>query len=225
MAYRHNYQRRRNRRFRRGRYTRKQPSMGTQAWNLAKRAATQVVKYYVNTERKYIDGGIAGEVNTTGAVTFINGLAQGTTVLQRVGDQVKFTSLHLKYFMGHNAAGAQDQYIRIIALIDFQVNGVIATVAQILESAIVNAHREIDFSRRFHVLYDKMHAMAPAGASTNNINDVYLKMDLKPEYFGTAATIAAINTGAVYILTISNIATASEPPTINIQTRMRFIDN
>ncbi len=191
------------------------------SWELAKRAAHQVVKYYVNTEKKFVDTNHVATISSTASIATLIGLSQGLTAITRIGDQVRFTSVQYRLLLSQHAS-AVETTVRLMVILDRQPNNAIATIANILESATVTGLREIGTGRRFHVLHDRLFAMSSAG--TTRINDKwYRKINIKTEYNADNGTVADITTNNIFFFLLSDEGT--NVPNADIRFRLRYIDN
>lgn len=213
-----------NKRVGRRRRPRRKPASTSSslAWALAKRAATSVIKGYVNTERKYFDTSLNGAISSTPTIdTLVGGMVQGTSDVNRIGSQVKFTALTYNYRFDINAS-ASLSFIRVVVGIDYQPNGAHPTVTDVLETGTIPALRQKDTGKRFHILSDKVHTMSING-NRGVYKTNYINLDLKTEFDGNAGSIADVSTNNLFFIVFSNEPTNS--PNAVMNWRLRYIDN
>ncbi len=196
-------------------------SSARMSWELAKRAAHQVVKLYVNTEKKFNDTAFVTTVSSTASIFTIADLVQGLTAITRVGDQVRWVNMMYNMTIKMHAS-ATETNLRLMLILDRQPNNAVATVAQVLETSSVTGLREINTGKRFYVYHDKVFSMSSAGETALS-EQYYRKINVKTEFNANAGTVADISTNNIFFLLISDEAT--NVPSVNLQIRMRYIDN
>lgn len=157
--------------------------------NLAKR----VKRLEAGVEHKVIDTLIASSAFTTTASgtgkTVINLLPQGDSNVERDGDTVLITSVHLKLIFNADTA-SDNNMIRVMLVCDKQCNGVAADIDLVLtdtsaQDAMV-APRETQGRQRFHVYCDKIFRINKQGEDFQYVN-IFKKLNLKVNY-GLAQT-------------------------------------
>lgn len=188
----------------------------------------------LNTEKKYIDA--SGTANgSTGSVTFLNGLTNGTNSQQRVGQSVRFVNLSLRLaYAGH---ATEDIWYRYMLVHDKSPHGVSPAITTILNADSINSHRNLDYTSRFTVLCDKVLFLpAGSGAIDGGFTNVFIDLakkakansKLKSKYesnYGLSNTglIGDVSEGAFYLVQTSSSAT--NEPIFSWESRMRFLDN
>lgn len=184
-------------------------------------------------EKKVIDTTLATyNLVNTGTVTLINGVATGTDFTQRIGRKINCTSVQLRAFFQVTSTTASETDmtpVRVMLVYDSQTNGVIPTIADILNEASATSFMNLNNRERFRVLYDKMTtipAFNVTAATQNSTNvptlNVYKKCWIPVIFEGTAATIGSIASGAIYLVTLSNGATNNV--VLDASMRVRFED-
>lgn len=159
----------------------------------------------------------------------LNGIAQGTTDVTRIGNKITVTSIHLRllvavddwlgaYFNGVNC--------RIIVYVDRQCNGLAAAVTDILKTASILSWRNLDQADRFQILKDKIYTGTP-GASNDAHSGAcakiykWNKLIRVPIHFsGTTGATTEIRSNNIGILCISDTAAAN----CTIFSRIRYLD-
>lgn len=193
-------------------------------------------------------------LSTTGTVTLLNGIQEGTSFFNRVGRRIEMKSLH---FVGNldttgNAAGVDD-YIRIMIIYDQQPTGTNPASTEFLQD-VDNAGTltttsysglNLNFRDRFTILMDHRIGVArDGGSSTDGVTEIaggsttensntsqfnrYIRMrGLLTQYKQTAnpAAIGDITTGALYLFTLGKIAVGTAGYNLAFKTRLRFADS
>lgn len=181
------------------------------------------LKSVINVEKKYLDLITAGALPSTGGtLALLNGCTLGDTATNRDGQSVKFVSLNFKGSLAMNNS-AETTFVRIAFVIDRQPNAGTTTVSNIWSSATPTALRGIGTGYRYHVLKDMQFALSNGGRES-----VYFEKTLKLRFHTRYNTsnngdVTDIVTNALYMVYLSDQATNT--PTLNINTRLRFIDN
>ncbi len=216
-----------------GRYPRykkvKRPMFGRldkAAYSMAKKALS-----LINTEFKLKDTVELGLVivDGVGVIKQLTNVAQGDTNVTREGNSIKIVSIYTK-FMFHINASASSSQVRCMLILDTQTNGAIYTTDDLLESVAnltsLISPRNTDNAHRFRVLYDKMVVLnqnITAVSSTTRFLKVYKKVDLHMRYATNVGDITDLTQNSISVLLISNEATNT--PTVDINFRLRFLDN
>lgn len=182
-----------------------------------------MLKGLVNTEQKYSD--LANQsitVSTTPTVNCIDGISLGTTATSRLGQSIKVTSFYISGNMSINAS-ATETFIRLLVAIDHQSNATQAAFTDVMTLADVFSPRLIGNARRFTVLVDKRFALS-ANGSENKQFRIYKKRAFHVTYnTGNVGNYTDIQTNCLTVFWVSNEAT--NKPTVNFMTRLRFVDN
>nr|QXP07659.1 MAG: putative capsid protein [Arizlama virus] len=187
-------------------------------------------------EKKYIDIALANYAgDTTGSVTPLNVCNEGTGVSQRIGRKTCLKSVQVRGMIQTTDEIVANNMVRLMLVWDKQVNGVTATIAEILSAATSASFMNLDNRERFVVLWDKHFSLgqvsntatqAFSSGQTSHVVNKYKK--LPPGSFsiydGTGAGIADINTGALYLVTIGMQA-AGAGATCSLATRVRYTDS
>lgn len=207
------------RRYRRGRKT----SWGGTAWNLAKKAASSVVKYYLNPEYKFLDWGNStiSPGNSTGEVYGDpSWLAAGTSEITRTGNTIKITSMQFHAIATINNSATVTN-IRMVLVSDISSDGVAPTYADIFENISTQAFVNRDYGRRFRILMDK-HIVVDKDRPQRVVK-WYSRMQHHIKYLDGSASDSALGQGAIYAVFLSSETTNT--PTISVKTRARYLDN
>lgn len=182
-------------------------------------------------ERKAIDYASAiYDCDTTGSVTVINLIGQGSDFGQRIGRQVTCTAIQMEGHIQGQLTGNASK-CRVMFIWDSQPNGVLATVNQILSNSTAASFMNLNFRDRFKVLMDHnvalqgyLEAANATGASTVSNISFYKRIFYKTTFSGTTATIGDIQTGALLMLTVGDNAPGAGFQLIGAM-RLRYIDS
>jgi len=196
------------------------------------RAANVAYRGYIGMgrrfEQKFKDLAITPNANTTGAVSLLNGIQQGTTPSTRIGSVVMMTKLQLRMTAAVVPTTGVDQQVRILIVYDRQTNGAALTGALVLTNFDTTAFQLLENRDRFIVLYDQT---VNLNASAESGSDKYITRELSlhlPAVFiagaGTADTIADIKTGSLYFMTVGTEAAGATAATVDVGARLWFND-
>lgn len=219
MAYR-NYRRRRFNR--RRNYRRKSSSFGSTAWNLAKKAASGVVKYYLNPEYKFLEWSNTTFQPSTTPQVFgdPSWLAAGTSDITRTGNMIKVTSMQAKMLLTRNTASTLTQ-VRCVWFYAIAPDGQLPSFSSIFETNSPTAYINKDSTIDYKILYDKLFLLDVYHPQREV--KIYKKLQHHIKYLDSNAGDASLGNGAIYFACISNEPTNT--PTVQVKSRMRFLDN
>jgi len=190
-------------------------------------------------ETGYVDLALAGyPFDTTGSVTLLNTVAQGTTVNTRVGKKMIMKGLQVRG-LSQNGSTALINDCAVIIVYDKRPTGALPAVTDFLVTASSNAFNNDANSGRFRILKREDFVLignttqAAPPVSNGNITeksacdeDWYLDLKSLPTVFkalGTGA-IADIEEGALYLVTVGNTAAGTAAATLFTGFRLRFSD-
>lgn len=190
-------------------------------WGLAKKAASGVVKYYLNPEYKFLDN--SGSITPTSSGQIISGnslIGQGDTNSTRDGNSIKITSwLHRHSLEKHASATATR--VRLIWFYDISSAGAVPAVLDVLETASTLSPMNKLNGARFKIVKDSHFTLSTDKPLIQT--QFYKKMQHHIKYLDTTANTTSLGQGPLYVLAISSEATNT--PTLNYSSRMRFLDN
>lgn len=188
-------------------------------------------------EKGYVDVALAGyALDTTGSVTLLNTIAQGASVNQRVGKKVILKGLQGR---GLSQAGSTATINDVAWMIvyDKRPTGALPAVTDVLVTASSNSLNNDNNAGRFRILkrVDRVLIGNPSltGAVANALTDCVAAsedfwLDLKsaPTTYKAAATggIGDIEEGALYLVTVGNVAAGTAAATLFESFRVRFLD-
>jgi len=182
-------------------------------------------------ENNYVDLARAQyQCDTTGSVTLLNTVAQGTSVNQRVGKKWVMKSLQMRGFV-QNGSTAVSNWASYMIVYDKKPTGSLPAVTDILVTANSQAFNNDNNTDRFRIVrrWDNYLAgstlAASAGGDTGAEADAYVKLNLPVvnKAAGTGA-IADIEEGALYLVTVGNTAAGTAAASLDTGFRIRFRD-
>lgn len=209
------------------------------------------------TEKKYFDTpGNDGNAylnkmeltNTVGALKLLFNPQPGTGYDQRIGRQVKATSLYFKFRCALKQAEllTPDTYVgtkqcRLMIIYDRQPNGVEPSVGDIIEPAAALdplSQLNADNRDRFQVIWSKNYVFDPitVGSDPDNPNyafnrtcynaDKYKKLNHTVTFNGAGGPdVDAISTGAFYFVGFANSGGTANRVNIEFTCRFRYSDS
>ncbi len=172
--------------------------------------------------------------DTTGTVTALNLVAQGDDDNNRIGRQIYCKSIRvIGHFIPQSATATASTLARVMLVWDSQPNGALATITQILNASTSLTHTNLDNRERFTILRDTFTPLgsfsntasqAVSGAPTVACINEYIKLGgQKVTYSNTTGVIGSVATGALLMVTISDLASGTGY-NFNATTRLRFTD-
>lgn len=183
-------------------------------------------------ELKVIDLATTGTVVTTGTVTLLNSIAQGTDYTQRVGRKVYLKSLLFQLDLQPTGTASIPigDFIRCLVVYDCQTNAVAPAITDVLQNGAWNSPMNLSNRDRFKVLLDKRVAMGAVMYTTGALSTgmaqpkvirVYKKMNMEVIFGGTGSGVGAIQTGAIWMILTDEIGSCVG---YSLYSRVRFQD-
>lgn len=179
-------------------------------------------------ELKVKDTLIDFDVNTTGEMVLLNGIARGDDISERVGRQVNLVSVNFDASTFQSAGGVA-QNIRWAIVYDRYPNGVAPTVAQVF--TVVgdpSSPRTLDNRQRFTVLASKHLQIMPVGVTgcLHTVKKYRALHGLSTTFNnGDAGTVADIVSGALYLLLDGTVEDGHGDCGIYGHVRVRYTDS
>lgn len=183
-------------------------------------------------ELKYVDTQTVGTVGSSGAVTLLNGIAQGDDITNRIGRKCMMKSLYFRMDLYPATTTVSDgDLVRILVVCDLQSNAAAPTTTQILQNNSYNSPMNLDYRDRFKIILDKNITMVggvyTAGTLTGGeahprLVKIFKRLNMETVFNGTGNTIGSIATGSIYLLILArnNNATIA-----NLYSRVRYTDS
>lgn len=190
----------------------------------------------MSKELGFVDVAVSSPMDTTGLVTLLNTVAQGTSVNQRVGKKIRMKGLQIRGYAG-NGTTATFNDVAFLIVYDKRPTGALPAVTDILVAANATAMNNDANAGRFSILkrWDGMLLgnLSLTGAVANALventavgTDCYLDLGKREVVYKAAATgaIGDIEQGALYLVTVGANAAGTAAATLVFNSRMRFWD-
>lgn len=164
---------------------------------------------------------------TTGNLLLLNGVAQGTTAVTRLGRRITMKSIYIRINNALAATTAGASPLRYLVVYDKQANATAPGATDVVVAdAIVNPNN-LSNSRRFVTLMDWMPEQGlGTGGPVACSHVFYKKINLPVEFnAGSAGTVGDIQTGSVYVFVWQNGGLITAAPTQAFYSRIRYSDN
>lgn len=182
------------------------------------------IRGLINSELHYKDNSLNPAINSTGSVTWVtNSLAQGDQVANRTGNSILLKSVFLRG-TANMSSSATTTTMRLIFFLDKENDGATPAVTDVLQTADVKSNYNLLHSKRFVMLYDRLHVFdAVVGPRLKPF-----KLMLKPpmthlKFGGTSGNIADARENHIFLLAVSNEAT--NVPVLPLEARIKWFDN
>lgn len=182
-------------------------------------------------ELKTIDNNaFTSNYDTTGTITLINGVIQGTDFNQRVGRKFMMKSIYCRIASANNATMPAPTVLRWLLVYDSQTNATLPAITDILNSVSTLSTNNLSNRDRFTILADQ------TWVPTTQVSDTAAVVNFADfsKYFkkgswevvngGTAATVGSIQTGGLYFVTVGDTAAGTAAAVAVVTTRVRFVD-
>lgn len=188
-------------------------------------------------EKGYFDTASATyPLNTTGSVTLLNPVPQGAAVTQRVGKKIIMKGLQCRGFMGGDADAIVNDVAYLIVY-DKRPTGALPAVTDILVTANSASMNNDNNAGRFRILKREdcvlIGNQSVTGVVANALTektaascDWWLDMKSAPVTYKAAGTgaIGDIEEGALYLVTVGNVAAGTADANMVAGFRLRFLD-
>lgn len=174
-----------------------------------------------------VTGALSMVLDSTGQVDVLNTMARGTDINERVGRQVNIKSIEIKAVSKSTAATGTRQECLTMLVWDKDPDGVLGTIASMLNTVNVNSARNLSNRDRFVVLKSWRYIIYPDTLPNNSRTlRYYRKRNLQTTYnAGNAGTIADIQKGALYLVTLGENVAGVTAGAMTYQCRIRYLDN
>lgn len=155
--------------------------------------------------------------STAVTMQLVNGIPQGTTAGQRVGDRCFLKAFHTKsiFWVDGTTSGGVSYPVRSILILDKSPNGVqagftdiFANVAtdQVTTTELLEANRY-----RFNILHDETFVLSLnyAVGQVYTTKKFFKKLNFQTDYVNTASTIASVGAPALWWINVAPSAIAN----------------
>lgn len=185
-------------------------------------------------ELKYIDSALLTlGCNTSGFIQPINLCAVGDDNTDRDGRQITVKSVALHGIVNPTDDTSAYCKARVLLVWDNACNGATPAITDIMTAISGTSFPLVNNQNRFTILMDRSYAVGKvdttatsAIAASQTCFDVnaFIRINSTTQYSGTTATIASVQNGALYLVTMGSepVATGCS---FRVQTRVRFTDD
>lgn len=173
----------------------------------------------INSERKYVDITDSSSPSNTGTINLVNQIAQGDDVNQRDGNSILCSYIKHRMVAKINTTATSTSF-RILLVLDTANQGTTPAVADILQTVSTTSNINVDNSKRFWFLYDKLTTLDINGDRSWSCDEL-IPVNKHMRYSASGQTTVLQN--AIYHVMVSDEATLT--PTTASTTRVAFYDN
>lgn len=182
-----------------------------------------------SVEKKFTDtAGASQTLSPTGIlIQPLSSIAQGTTDVERIGDRIFATSMHIKATLSTVASSNISPKVRMIAYID-KTNS-LDNLSDVLllptaQQNYVNAFYNQDERKNFTILEDKIFQLNKNGSALVAVRNIdYFKALKKTIAFNAGTT--TINSNDIKIRFISDVLVQADEPSVDFVIRTRYTDS
>lgn len=169
-------------------------------------------------------------MDTTGTIVLAATIAQGASTSQRVGKKVALKGIQIRGNVFANSAAVVPDGAWFLVY-DKRPTGSLPGITDILVSAHPASFNNDANSGRFQILRRKDYSLSgnsTTPATGNEVADIneYIKLRGKSSVFKAAGTgaIGDIEEGALYLVSVGNVAAGTGAITAQIAARTRYVD-
>jgi len=178
---------------------------------------------------KFIDNQFGSNLDTTGTLTLINGIAEGDDYNSRNSRSVVIKSVAVRGNAFPTATTGLPQKARIMLVWDNAVNGALPTIATILATVNAESFPLVDNEKRYTILWDHSFVIglqAAAVADQVIVNfEKLIHLNAPVAFLGTTNGIGSVQNGAIYLVTVGNLVAGTTAGSTLVNTRVRFMEN
>lgn len=175
----------------------------------------------INTEEKFHDASATTVIPSTGSISIISVMAQGTGDNERIGTKVIFQNITFNGVLTASNT-ATSTFVRLILLVDKEFNQALPAVADVLQAVNVVSPLHEDNTKRFVVLKNKLMNMSNTGQNNAKMK-FFIKLPFHGFYDGGGATAADCKENQILLLLVSDQAVNT--PSLHWFSRIKYTDN
>lgn len=178
------------------------------------------LKSVINVEKKVHDVTETTAV-TTATITSLCQISQGDSNILRDGNSIKAVYLGLKWYLVCHPS-ATSCLVRFLVVKDNQqIADTIPAAGDVLNSVTLNSFLNKDTLGRFSILMDRRMHLTLNGSNRTLFGHADFPLQHHIRYNGAAA--ADVQKGGLYLIMMSDQPINS--PTLDLRSRLRFVDN
>ncbi len=176
------------------------------AYDMAQRNKKKLTSY-LQHEKKFIDVNQSiFEINDTGFVHMLNGVAVGDSFTQREGRNTLIKNLWLRFEL-ILATDRASSNVRLMIIKDTMNNGSgLPSLDDILDSVTISSHYDVNNMPQYIKLYDRIWEMAD-GNHPCFVRQKRITKDIKVSYSNNTADVNSIQKNAIFLVGISDVPT------------------
>lgn len=182
-------------------------------------------------ETKYWDNDVVSTATAVaGTLTHLTAIDQGSSVGQRVGNWISLRGVYLNYFLTPAAASSNNltRFILFQWMDDYNSTPALNSIL-INNSGGANAYPNSPYNHvykdKFRILYDRVHATAPAGVVANSL--VTGRIRVGPKRMRRIKYVddqgSHYEKGAIYLLVVGSVTGAA--PVYDISYKISYQDS
>jgi hypothetical protein len=169
-------------------------------------------------------------MNTTGAVTLLNGIAEGNDNNTRLGRKAFMRDVSISGVTRPTVGSGLSQQHRILLVWDNAAAGALPAITDILSTSTTTSYPNPDNVARFTILYDSTLVLGVDNAASAGADQTIkefkatIALNSATQFNGTGATIASIQNGSLLMVTLGEKVAGSTAGVATIQSRVTFTD-
>lgn len=174
----------------------------------------------------------------TKTLVLLNGIAQGTTAIARIGEQVTWTSVFIRGCIttppGDISLTSYSNCVKVVLFRDRQANGSTPAITDLLEiyAGVDPAlcYNALTYRNRFKVIAEKKMILIGGTNANKYYYEFVSTKPFKTTYTGSGSAVTDVRTNSLWLACIDELAvSAVDPDTSHVfhssfNARMRFID-
>jgi len=183
-------------------------------------------------ENKQVTLGPIGLNPTSAAIVqyLLNGLSQGTDIINRVGDKARFIGIDMRFTLSPNLAVIQPTRVRVLIYWNAQTNGALAVAGELLQDAgpgtAIFSPLNLKYRQKYIILHDKVYNLTYGGdlPASRNLYEyrVFKKLTRVASYDGAAAAINQLQKNSLEMMILTDAP--ANAPSMNWSARVLFED-
>jgi len=164
-------------------------------------------------------------IDATGTITLLNGIAEGDDFTNRNGRSVRLLSLQLRGFATATIATGLAQLGRVILFWDNATIGVIPAISDVLSTTTssYSPYNMVNVNR-FTILYDHQFALDSNSTTFSRAEEISanIKLNAVTRFINTGGTITGIQSGGLFMITLGSLVAGSTAGVLQAWTRVQF---
>lgn len=162
---------------------------------------------------------------TTGLLTLLNGVDDGTTPITRIGRRITMKSLFYRAHVQMAPTTIGGAALRVLIVYDKQTNAVAPAITDIVQIDAINSQMNLANSKRFVVISDEIIPCIGTAGPQSSLTSKYVKLNIDTEFNDvSSALVNSITTGAVYMVQWQGGGLGTAAPSNSLYWRVRFAD-